>query len=185
MGLTARVGSIRHPTRGVVTNVSANTLQVSIIPDDMIVVTRLPDLTFEGHQGASTNPPDVVRGRHALEVLNHMRQEHCLLNFPSKQPMQMIWHDDVLIQHKPWKLLRQTLPNLFHHSSCDVQTHLPLTHLAKQPLAILRTQRNVVYTFEDQVTAFGVTRSLPMSIPHSSPPCCSNLGFRAHRRDVA
>lgn len=62
----------------------------------------------------------------------------------NKDCVDVIGHDDVLVQQYPWIFMRNLLPPPLDHPARSVQIHLSVADTPKQQLALLNHKRDEV-----------------------------------------
>lgn len=153
-----RIFFIDYPLKRVVCNIRSDTRQVRVVADDVVVKASLP---FEGCETRIVYqfghpclevPDDLSQGNvrvfHQLPFMVILRwgliNQTPPLFIENDDPVQMIWHDNEVIQFNGWKMFRYIQPMFVNGPSDFGQVHVVIFDLSENAGLVLRTNRYVI-----------------------------------------
>jgi hypothetical protein len=98
----------------------------------------------------------------------------------NQNPVNMIWHDNKLIQGQIQKMARQGLPDRSHPLPQFIQPHFPIHHLSKPTDPIACTNGNEIGSWGGIIVSFEANRSSMVNIRvvlHGIPIALSDSEF--------
>jgi hypothetical protein len=141
-GLALRV--LVLPSAGIAFDISSLRLEVTIVPNDVLVIVVLPQLSDKWGPSQLPDTVNVPCRALTLECLDDVAKRDFLPNGASimqgKDSMQMIGHDHESIEDYGWKSPSERKPQILHCLARRIQDHDPIIDVAESGFACGQAQ---------------------------------------------
>ena len=148
-----RILPVRPPFPTIIANILPNQTQLPLIPYYALIKIPLPQPPIIPLPPQLPHTPTILHSGHRLERANHFPKRRgtpcgCPLGCQGmtykNNAMHMIRHNHKLVQTDERKPLRHPVPDPADHLPRAVQSHLPISHPAKQTQPALHHNRNKI-----------------------------------------